>query len=334
MRLRRVNPRMKGWTRKRAGKHFSYVDSDGARLPAQEVERIRSLAIPPAWENVWICPYANGHIQAVGTDAAGRRQYLYHPVWRQKRDELKFDRVKAAGTRLAQARERLITDLQDEGMPLSRAAATATRLLDLGYFRIGSDAYADANGSFGLTTLERRHVRRRGEDLVFSFVGKSGVEHSITISDPQVIASLNLMRKRRGGSTRLLAYRGEAKWADLDASAVNAYISQMVHEDLTAKDFRTWHATVLAAVALAESPEKGDTAASRKRAVKAAVEEVSAYLGNTPTIAKASYIDPRVIEQYEDGVTIAGTLRKEYPEQEKRQAAIEKAVARLIDNAD
>ncbi len=219
-------------------------------------------------------------------------------------------------------------------MPLSRAAATATRLLDLGYFRIGSDAYADANGSFGLTTLERRHVRRVDGDLVFSFVGKSGIEHSITISDPHVIDSLNLMRRRRGGSSRLLAYRGEARWADLDASAVNAYITEMVHEDLTAKDFRTWHATVLAAVALAESPEKGDTKASQKRAVKAAVEEVAAYLGNTPTIARKSYIDPRVIDQYESGVTIAGTLAKKYPDDAKRQAAIEKAVARLIDNAD
>ncbi len=329
-----MSPQMAGWTRRRAGKGFAYLDADGGRLPKDEVERIRSLAIPPAWQDVWICPWPNGHIQAIGTDAAGRRQYLYHPAWRAKRDELKFDRVKVAGTRLARARERIIEDLRAEGMPLARAAATATRLLDLGYFRIGSDAYADANGSFGLTTLERRHVRRQGDDLVFSFVGKSGIEHSITISDPHVIESLNLMRKRRGGSTRLLAYRGEARWADLDATAVNAYISQMVAEDLTAKDFRTWHATVLAAVALAESDEKGDTVASRRRAVKSAVEEVAAYLGNTPTIARKSYVDPRVIDQYEAGVTIAGTLAKRYRDESRRQAAIEKAVGRLIDGAD
>lgn len=332
-RLRRVSPRSAGWTRKRAGKGFSYRDAGGDPLPTEDVERIRSLAIPPAWQDVWICPHRNGHIQAIGTDAAGRRQYLYHPDWRTQRDELKFDRVKAAGTRLAKAREGIVADLTAEGMPLARAAATATRLLDLGYFRIGSDAYADANGSFGLTTLERRHVRRRGDDLVFAFVGKSGIEHSITISDPQVIDSLNHMRRRRGGSKRLLAYRGEARWADLQASAVNEYISQMVAEDLTAKDFRTWHATVLAAVALAESPEKGDTVASRKRAVKAAVEEVSAYLGNTPTIARKSYIDPRVIDQYEDGVTIAATLRRTHRDDATRQEAVEKAVARLIDGA-
>ncbi|MBR7743458.1 DNA topoisomerase IB [Phycicoccus sp. BSK3Z-2] len=332
-RLRRVSPRSAGWTRRRAGRHFSYRDAGGERLPAEDVARVKALAIPPAWEDVWICPYPTGHIQAVGTDAAGRRQYLYHPEWRAKRDELKFDRVVLAGARLARARERIVTDLAGEGMPLARAAATATRLLDLGYFRIGSDAYADSNGSFGLTTLERRHVRRRGEDLVFSFVGKSGVEHSITISDPAVIESLNYMRRRRGGSKRLLAYRGTARWADLDAAAVNDYISQMVAEDLTAKDFRTWHATVLAAVALAESDEPGDTKASRKQAEKAAVEEVAAYLGNTPTIARSSYIDPRVLDRYEDGVTIAGTLRRRYPDETRRQAAVEKAVARLVDGA-
>ncbi len=333
-RLRRVSPRSVGWTRRRAGKGFSYRDAGGDALPAVEVERIKALAIPPAWRDVWICPHENGHIQAVGTDDAGRRQYLYHPDWRTKRDELKFDRVKMAGTRLAKARERLVDDLRAEGMPLSRAAATATRLLDLGYFRIGSDAYTDANGSFGLTTLERRHVRRQGKDLVFSFVGKSGIEHSITISDPHVMDSLNLMRRRRGGSARLLAYKGEARWADLDASAVNAYIAQLVAEDLTAKDFRTWHATVLAAVALAQSPEKGDTVASRRRAVKAAVEEVAAYLGNTPTIARKSYVDPRVIDQYDEGVTIAATLAKRYRDDDRRQAAVERAVARLIDGAD
>jgi DNA topoisomerase I len=332
-RLRRVSPRSRGWTRRRAGTGFSYRDADGLPLDPEDVARVKALAIPPAWEDVWICPYPSGHIQAVGTDAAGRRQYLYHPVWRAQRDELKFDRVKEAGVRLARARERIVEDLAGEGMPLPRAAATATRLLDLGYFRIGSDAYADANGSFGLTTLERRHVRRRGADLVFSFVGKSGVEHSITISDPQVIEALDVMRRRRGGSQRLLAYRGAARWADLDASAVNAYISQMVSEDLTAKDFRTWHATVLAAVALAESPEAGDSTASRRRAVKAAVEEVSDYLGNTPTIARASYIDPRVVDRYEDGVTIAAALRRRYRDENQRQAAIEKAVARLIDGA-
>ncbi|MBC7310711.1 MAG: DNA topoisomerase IB, partial [Tetrasphaera sp.] len=157
-RLRRVSPTMRGWTRRRAGKGFVYLDSDGQRLPPEEVERIRSLAIPPAWRDVWICPLANGHLQAVGTDDAGRRQYLYHPVWRAKRDKEKYDRVLQAAALLPKARRHVMKDLQASGMPRERAAAVAVRLLDLGYFRIGSDAYADANGSFGLTTLERQHV--------------------------------------------------------------------------------------------------------------------------------------------------------------------------------
>lgn len=332
-RLRRVSPQSRGWTRRRVGRHFSYRDASGAPLPPEEVARVKSLAIPPAWEEVWICPVPNGHLQAVGTDAAGRRQYLYHPQWRAKRDALKFDRVGAAGARLAAARERILTDLAAEGMPLSRSAAVATRLLDLGCFRIGSDAYADANGSFGLTTLERRHVRRRGDELVFRFVGKSGIEHTITIEDRQVIEALDVMRRRRGGSSRLLAYKDGARWADLQAGAVNDYISQMVAEDLTAKDFRTWHATVLAAVSLAATTEPGDTAASRRRAVRAAVAEVADYLGNTPAIAKGSYIDPRVLDRYEDGVTIATTLRRRHRDDEARQAAIERAVARLVADA-
>ena len=178
---------MRGWARKRAGKGFTYVDADGHRLPAADIERIKSLAIPPAWEDVWICPVPNGHLQAVGTDAAGRRQYLYHPDWRIRRDEAKFRRVTAAATRLPTARRRVAADLGAQGMPLERAAAIAVRLLDLGYFRIGNDAYADANGSFGLTTLRRQHVRRKGSTLVFQFVGKSGIEHTIAIADADIV---------------------------------------------------------------------------------------------------------------------------------------------------
>ena len=174
VRLRTVSPSSRGWTRRRAGKGFVYVDEHGQRLGPEDVERIRGLVIPPAWENVWICPVPNGHIQAVGTDAAGRRQYLYHPDWRTKRDQQKFERVTKIAAELSKTRASVLEHLALDGMPLERAAATAVRLLDLGYFRIGSDAYADENGSFGLTTLERRHVRRDGERLVFSFVASPG----------------------------------------------------------------------------------------------------------------------------------------------------------------
>ncbi|SDO60330.1 DNA topoisomerase IB [Pedococcus dokdonensis] len=324
-----MSPQMKGWRRRRAGKGFVYLDADGQRLGADDVERIRSLAIPPAWEDVWICPLPQGHIQAVGTDVAGRRQYLYHPVWRLKQDQSKFDRVLAAAAKLPAARRRILADLALEGMPRGRATATAVRLLDLGYFRIGNDAYTQDNGSFGLTTLERQHVRRKGDVIVFTFVGKSGIEHSIEIDDAAAIAALDRMRRRKSASRRLLAYQDARRWADLDSTAVNAYLADLLGGELTAKDFRTWHATVLAAVALASTDEPGDTKASRKRAIKAAVEEVSGYLGNTPTIAKNSYIDPRVLDRYESGSTIAVDPRR-YRTPERRQAAVEKAVLALL----
>ncbi len=328
-RLRTVSPKNRGWTRRRAGKGFTYVDHAGKRLPANDVERIRSLAIPPAWEDVWICSVPNGHLQAVGTDDAGRRQYLYHPDWRAKRDEQKFDRLLEAAAQFPAARRRVSRDLHREGMPLERAAAVAVRLLDLGYFRIGNDVYTDANGSFGLTTLERQHVRRVAEGLQFSFEGKGGIAQQVTIRDKDVEAALDVMRGRRTKSKRVLAHRTDSGWVDLEASDVNAYLADLFDADVTAKDFRTWHATVHAAAALATSPEPGDTQASRRRAIKDSVEQVADYLGNTPTIARNSYVDPRVIDKYENGETIAipkATGRDPL----KRQTQVEKAVRALL----
>ncbi|MGN6252078.1 MAG: DNA topoisomerase IB [Marmoricola sp.] len=323
-RLRRVSPHGPGYTRRRAGKGFTYLDENGARIQDPlVVQRIRDLVIPPAWREVWISPYPNGHIQAVGTDDAGRRQYLYHPRWREQRDRLKFDRVLQAAARLPEARRAIAADLTLEGVPLRRANAAAVRLLDLGYFRIGSDVYADTNGSFGLTTLERRHVRRRGGKLVFRFEGKSGIEHTIEIDDPDVLAALDDMRRRRGRGERLLSYRDGRAWRDLDSATVNGYLGELLG-DLTAKDFRTWHATVIAAAALAGSAEKGDTKRSRQRAMRAAVVEVSEFLGNTPTIAKNSYIDPRVFELYEDGITIDPAVL------DRDQEELERAVIELL----
>jgi DNA topoisomerase-1 len=329
-RLRTVSPSSKGFTRRRAGSGFIFLDKQGQRITDDdEIERIRSLAIPPAWQEVWISPYPNGHIQAVGLDDAGRRQYLYHQDWRIKRDKMKFDRVLAAARKLPAARRAITRDLGLDGMPLERADAVAVRLLDLGYFRIGSDTYADTNGSFGLTTLEKRHVRKQADRLVFRFEGKSGIEHSIEIDDPEVLEALDALRRRRGGTERLLAYQESRRWRDLDSSAVNLYLSDLL-EELTAKDFRTWHATVLAAAALAASDEPGDTKASRRRAVKSAVAEVAEYLGNTPTIAKNAYIDPRVIDLYENGTTIDPDLLTRHRSPGTRQRALEKAVLELL----
>ncbi len=330
VRLRTVSPGSKGWTRRRVGKGFTYLDEAGAKLAPEHVARIKSLVIPPAWENVWICPVPNGHIQAVGIDAAGRKQYLYHPQWRLPRDAATFDRVLEIGRDLAKTREGVLEHLVLDGMPLERAAATAVRLLDLGYFRIGSDAYADDNGSFGLTTLERRHVKRVKGRLVFCFTGKSGVEHCIEIDDPLSLAAVETMRRRRSPDLRLLAYRDEKRWAALDAARVNTYLRTTTGGDMTAKDFRTWHATVIAATALATTSEPGHNPTSRKRAVRQAMVEVSTYLGNTPAIAKASYVDPRVVDLYEDGTTIGDVAREEFSTPEERQAAIERAVLQML----
>jgi DNA topoisomerase IB len=328
-RLRRVSPREPGWTRRKVGRGFAYLDENGNRLPEEDVARVKALAIPPAWTDVWICRVPNGHLQAVGVDAAGRRQYLYHPDWRTRQDELKFVRVTRAARRLPSMRAAVLEDLADDEMSRNKACAAAVRLLDLGCFRIGSDAYAN-DDSFGLTTLERRHVRRAGETLVFEFTGKSGIEHHVEVVDEPSRQAIESMRRRRGGSDRLLAYKVDRHWTDLDAGTVNDYLRERTGEDLTAKDFRTWHATVLAAAALADGDESGASKASRQRAVKAAFAEVADFLGNSPAIARSSYVDPRVVDLYEDGVTIAAAVRRRYSDPDDRQAALERAVRRLL----
>ncbi|MBY9074992.1 DNA topoisomerase IB [Nocardioides sp. WL0053] len=332
-RLRTVSPNATGWSRRRSGRGFVYLDADGERLGKEDSVRCKDLVIPPAWEDVWICPHRNGHIQAVGIDAAGRRQYLYHPQWRVGRDRMKFDRVAEVARQLPKARAGILEHIALDGMPVERAAATAVRLLDLGYFRIGSDSYADSNGSFGLITLEKRHVRRSRDRLVFCFVGKSGVEHCIEIDDPLAVAAVETMRRRRGGGDRLLAYKDARLWTPVDAVTVNDYLRDATGAEITAKDFRTWHATVLAAASLAVSDEPGTTKASRARAVRRAMVEVSDYLGNTPTVARASYVDPRVLDLYEDGTTIASAAGRTYDTDEERQVALERAVLRMLSQA-
>jgi DNA topoisomerase IB len=204
-RLRRVSSRDTGWTRRRVGRGFAYLDENGNRLPDEDVERVKALAIPPAWTDVWICRFPNGHLQATGMDDAGRRQYLYHPDWRVRQDELKFARVTRAARRLPAMRAAVIEDLADEEMTRDKACAVAVRLLDLGCFRIGGDAYANGE-SFGLTTLERRHVRRVGDTVHFEFTGKSGIDHHIEVDDPASRKPIDTMRRRRGSSDRLLAF--------------------------------------------------------------------------------------------------------------------------------
>ncbi len=306
---------------------------------AETLERIEQLAIPPAWKEVWICTDPRGHLQATGVDAAARKQYLYHEQWRLHRDRLKFASMIDFGTALPALRRRVARDLRFSEGELSRerVLACAVRLLDLGFFRIGSEDYAERNDSYGLTTMLRRHVKVQGEELVFDFIAKSGRRRVQAIADPEALAVIAELKRRRAGR-RLLAYRDSGRWMEVDAAEVNAYIKQHTGADFTAKDFRTWNATVLAAVALAGSGELPRARGARERRVSAAVKTVAAYLGNTPAVARASYVDPRVIDRYHAGSTIAPTLKAlgaRGPElaDARVRARIETAVLELLADA-
>lgn len=307
-RLRKVSPRDPGWTRRRAGKGFVYLDELGNRLAAEHIQRCKLLVIPPAWEHVWICPAPNGHLQAVGIDDAGRRQYLYHEQWRLQRDRLKYDTVLQIAARLPSARRDVAKDLQLEGMPYERALGTAFRLLDLGFFRIGGEAYAESNNSYGLATIKKEHVSIDNGSVIFNYVAKSGQERYIALADDLVLQAVRELLARRGGGPELLAYKDRRQWHDVNSADINNYIKTHVGEEMSSKDFRTWHGTVIAAVVLAEANESAKTITARKRAVSSAMKEVAGYLGNTPAVARTSYVDPRVIDLFNDGVTISPSL--------------------------
>ena len=258
---------------------------------------------------MWICSRPNGHIQAVGTDDAGRRQYLYHPAWREQRDEAKHARVLDVAARLPAARSVVARDLAVPGMPRQRALALAFRLLDLGLFRIGGESYAEANDSYGLATIEQRHVRIEGDDVVFEYAAKSGRQRVVAVQDEAVRQAVAVLLRRRAGGAGLLAYRVGRRWRDVTSDDINAYVKDVVGGEVSAKDFRTWHGTVLAAVALAGKVEDRSSPTRRKRAVSTAMKEVAESLGNTPTVARGSYVDPKVVDRYEAGETIEPVLR-------------------------
>ncbi|MDQ6875849.1 MAG: DNA topoisomerase IB [Actinomycetota bacterium] len=301
-RLRRVNCGGPGLMRKRQGRGFRYVDAGGNVVtdPATRA-RIEALVIPPAWQDVWICPIGNGHIQATGTDAAGRRQYLYHQVWREKRDLEKFDRMLDFAERLPAMREQVMATLQTPGLTKDRVLAAAVRLLDLGFFRIGGEAYAEANNTYGLATIRREHVSIAGGVVTFDYIAKSGKQRVQHVADDAVLKVIRALQARKGGGEELLAYRTRAGWVDIKSADINSYLATLTGGEVTAKDFRTWNATVLAAVGLAVSRHAPNSESGRKRAVSRAVKEVADYLGNTPAVCRASYIDPRLIDHYEQG---------------------------------
>jgi DNA topoisomerase IB len=309
-RLKRVDCSAPGITRRARGKGFEYLDFEGRRITEPSVlTRIRELAIPPAWKDVWICPWPMGHIQATGIDAAGRKQYRYHDRWRERRDREKFEEMEEFARSLPRMRRRVRKDLAGEGMPRERTLACAARLLDRGFFRIGSESYAEENDTYGIATMRKRHVTVDGDVVTFDYEAKGGKRRVQTFGDPRVADVVNVLLRRRGGGHELLAYKRGRRWVDVKSADINDYVKEVTGGDFSAKDFRTWGATVMAAVALSVSGGAATgSKAARNRAKTRAIKEVSRYLGNTPAVCRASYIDPRVFDRFDGGVTIGGIL--------------------------
>jgi DNA topoisomerase-1 len=305
--LRYVNGGAAGFGRRRKGKRaFAYFDADGrAVTDAAVVARIRSLAIPPAWRDVWICPFENGHLQATGTDARGRKQYRYHPRFRQVRDRSKFEHIVDFAQALPAIRRRVEADLSRPGLPREKVLAAVVRLLEATLIRVGNEEYAKENQSYGLTTLLQRHVDVTGAHIHFEFRGKSGVEHEIDLDDARLAEIVRQCHELPG--QELFQYLDEAgDWHDVNSSHVNDYLHEIAGEEFTAKDFRTWSGTVLAAAALCAVGEF-DTKAQAKKNIVAAVESVAHKLGNTKAVCRKCYVHPAVFEGYLDG-TLAASL--------------------------
>jgi DNA topoisomerase IB len=303
----------------RKGKGFDYVDDAGRPVREPEtLERIDALVLPPAWEDVWICPYANGHIQAVGTDAAGRKQYRYHEEWRRKRDLEKFDRVLTVAEGLPAMRAVIAAQLAEPGLTRNRVLACAARLLDIGFFRIGSEEYAETNGTYGLATMRCEHTTVEDDVVTFDYKAKSGKQTLRAVVDPTVAQVVRELKNRDGDENpELLAYWDDTPgddgkprgWTDVKSWDINDYLEEISGgADITAKDFRTWSATVLCSVALAVSEQTVTSPTAAKKAVTRAVQETAHYLGNTPAVCRASYIHPRVIDLFLGGVTISEDL--------------------------
>jgi DNA topoisomerase-1 len=339
-RLRRSDCSGPGLRRVKRGRGFVYLDEDMDRIEDSAVlERLRALAIPPAWREVWICPDPLGHLQATGIDAAGRKQYLYHPRWRERRDREKFEKMVRFGGSVPKMRRRVRRDLEGASEPThQRVLACAVRLLDVGVFRIGSEEYADDEGGYGLATILREHVAVNGDQVSFDFLAKGGNRRLQVIEDPLTIDLIRTLSRRRGGDPQFLAYRDGRRWRGVRSEEINEYLKEMLGEDFSAKDFRTWNATVMASVSLATAERDATTKTARKRAIDRSVRAVAELLGNTPAVARRAYIDPRVFDRYQSGWTIAGALQRIDDidvTDDRVRARIEAAVVDLLtDNKD
>jgi DNA topoisomerase IB len=332
-RLRRSNLDAPGYARRRCGKGFVYRDEQGERITdAETIGRIASLVIPPAWKDVWISPDPFGHIQATGIDARGRKQYVYHPRWRERRDQQKFDDMIVFARSLPALRSVVDNDIALGDMSREQELACAARLLDRGFFRIGSEEYADSNETYGLATMLKSHVTLDGETIRFDYIAKESKRRLQAIVDPEVAEIIGTLKRRRGGGEELLAYKDDGRWYDIRSPDINAYLKAATGHDISAKDFRTWGATVLAAVGLAVTRPEQLSRTGRKRAIMRAVKEVAFYLGNTPTVARGSYIDPRVFDRYRDGQTIPLELIAAAPDATAIQGPVEEAVLDLLED--
>jgi DNA topoisomerase I len=334
-RLRRSDCSGPGMRRVRRGRGFSYVDAHGRPVNSpEELERIRELAVPPAWTDVWLCPDPLGHLQATGVDAAGRRQYLYHPRWRERRDREKFERMLSFAKLLPALRRHLARTLADDGDPTrERVLAAAVRLLDVGMFRVGSEQYAEEDSGVGLATVRKEHVQVHAGAIGFDYPGKGGIRRVQVIEDPVTIDLVRALKRRRGGPPELLAYREGRRWRHVRSDDINDYLKERLGDEYSAKDFRTWNATVMAAVTLAADGRGATSKTARKRAINASVRAVSELLGNTSAVARRSYIDPRVFDRYLSGWTIGGALER-IPEldvaDDRVRIRIEQAVVDLL----
>jgi DNA topoisomerase-1 len=305
--LRYVSDEMPGITRIARGKHFAYVAADGKEITDEtELARIRSLAVPPAYTDVWICPIANGHLQATGRDARGRKQYRYHKRWREVRDETKYGRMIAFAQALPAIRKRIEADMALSGLPREKVLATVVQLLETTAIRVGNDEYAKDNGSYGLTTLRNTHAKVQGATVRFSFRGKSGVRHAIDLRDRRLAKIVRQCQDLPG--QQLFEYvDDDGNTRAIDSSDVNAYIREISGEDFSAKDFRTWLGTVTCASLLAQQ-EAAETQTERKSRLTDVIKDVATRLGNTPAVCRKCYVHPHVVDTYlEAGVLSAPT---------------------------